>query len=60
MRRIPLWVYLAVLFTIFLIIFAIVLITANFPFMVISGALTTIIMLSLLVIALAWAYTHDY
>ncbi len=33
---------------------------ADFPFYIISIALSTILMLSILVVALAWAYTHDY
>jgi hypothetical protein len=54
------WKYLIGIFAIFWILFAIVLIVAEFPFYVISIALTTIAMLSALIIVLAWAYTHDY
>ena len=54
------WHYLIGIFAAFWILFAIVLFMADIPFYVISIALTTIAMLSLLVIALAWAYTHDY
>ena len=54
------WKYLAAIFVVFWILFAIILIISAFPFYVISIALTTIGMLSLLITALAWAYTHDY
>jgi len=54
------WKLLAAIFAVFWMIFAAILIVSEFPFYVISIALTTIAMLSLLVIALAWAYTHDF
>ena len=54
------WKYLIGIFAIFWTLFAVVLIATEFPFYVISIALTTIAMLSALIIALAWAYTHDY
>jgi hypothetical protein len=54
------WQYLAGIFAVFWIFFAFILIITGFPIYVISIALTTIAMLSLLIIALAWAYTHDY
>ncbi|GAC1348930.1 MAG: hypothetical protein NVSMB27_18500 [Ktedonobacteraceae bacterium] len=60
MRRLQAWQYLAGIFAVFWVCFAIILITTDFPFYVISIALTTIAMLSLLIIALAWAYTHDF
>ena len=60
MRRLQAWQYLAGIFAVFWIFFAIILIVTDFPFYVISIALTTIAMLSLLIIALAWAYTHDF
>ena len=54
------WQYLIGIFAAFWVLFAIVLIMADFPFFVISIALTTTGMLSFLVVALAWAYTHNY
>ncbi len=60
MRRLQAWQYLIVIFASFWVLFATVLIVGNFPFLIISIALTTIAALSALVIALAWAYTHDY
>ncbi len=60
MRSRQVWKLLVGIFAIFWIFFAIILIVAEFPFYVISIALTTIAMLSALIIALAWAYTHDF
>lgn len=60
MRRPQGWKLLIVGFVVFWLFFAVVLFLANIPFFVISIALTTIGMLSVLVVALAWAYTHDF
>jgi hypothetical protein len=61
MRRHHAWIYLACIFAVFWIIFAIILIFfSNFPFVVIAMALSSLLMLSLVFIGLAWAYTHDY
>jgi flagellar biosynthesis component FlhA len=54
------WKWLAGICAAFWVIFAFILIVSDIPFFVVSFALTTIAVLSLLVIALAWAYTHDY
>jgi hypothetical protein len=59
MRRIQAWKILACLFTAFWILFATVLIVSDFPFLVISMALTTIAVLSVLVTTLAWAYQNN-
>ena len=56
MRRFPGWIYLAGVFAAFWILFATILIVADFPFLVISGALTTLALMSALVVALARAY----
>ena len=60
MRSRQIWKLLVGIFAIFWIFFVIILIVAEFPFYVISIALTTIAMLSALIVALAWAYTHDF
>ena len=60
MRRLQAWQYLIGIFTVFWVIFAIVLIITDFPFYIISIALTTTAMLSLLIIALAWAYQNNF
>ncbi len=61
MKRIPAWKYLAGIFAAFWIIFAIMLIFfSDFPFLVISLALTTLLMLSVLVTALAWAFQNNW
>lgn len=59
MRRIPPWAYLSVGFALFFVVFATILIVSDFPFLVISMALTAILGLSALVVALAWAIQHD-
>ena len=59
MRRLQAWQYLIVIFIVFWVIFATVLIITAFPFYVISIALTTTAMLSLLIIVLAWAYQNN-
>jgi len=60
MRRIPAWVFLICIFAVFFVIFAIVLIVSNFPFIVISMALTSILMLSIIIVGLAWAYQNNW
>ena len=54
------WKYLIAIFGAFWIVFAVFLILGNFPFYIISIALSTVLVLSALIVALAWAYTHDY
>ena len=54
------WKILVGIFAIFWMLFALILIVGEFPFYIISIALTTIAMLSALIIALAWAYTNDF
>ena len=60
MRRRQVWKYLIGIFALFWIFFAIILVVAEFPFYVISIALTTIAMLSAIIIALAWAYQNNW
>jgi hypothetical protein len=61
MKRTQAWKYLLGIFAGFWIIFAIMLIFfSGFPFVVISLALTTLLMLSVLVTALAWAYQNNW
>lgn len=60
-RRLEAWQYLIGIFAIFWLVFAFVLIAiSQFPFIIISMALTTVAILSGLVVALAWAYTHNW
>jgi len=59
MKRVQSWQILTAIFIAFWVIFAVVLVAADFPFYIISIALTTIAALSALVVALAWAYTHN-
>jgi hypothetical protein len=61
MKQTQAWKYLAGIFIVFWIIFAIMLIFfSGFPFVVISLALTVLLMLSVLVTALAWAYQNNW
>ena len=60
MRRFQAWQYLIVVFALFWILFAVVLIVGDFPFFVISMALTTLAILSLAVVALAWAFQNNW
>jgi len=53
------WKYLAAIFVVFWVLFAIILIVSAFPFYVISTALTTIALLSLVITVLAWAYQNN-
>ncbi len=59
-RRFQAWQLLIFIFASFWILFAIVLIVGNFPFFIISIALTTIAALSALVVALAWAFQNNF
>ncbi|MDQ6661468.1 MAG: hypothetical protein M3Z24_10935 [Chloroflexota bacterium] len=60
MKRWQAWQYLIIPFAVFWIIFAVILIVTNFPFYIISIALTTTLALSVLVIALASAYQNNF
>jgi hypothetical protein len=60
MQRHRVWPYLIIVFAIFWVIFATVLILGDFPLMIITMALTTVAALSALIVALAWAYNNDY
>ncbi len=53
------WQLLIGIFAGFWILFAIVMIVGNFPFFIISIALTTIGALSALIVALAWAFQNN-
>jgi hypothetical protein len=55
-RRLQAWHYLIPIFTVFCIGFGIVLFTGNFLFL---SALAVLAVLSVLVIALAWAFQND-
>ncbi len=58
-RRFQAWQILIFIFASFWVLFAIVMIVGNFPFFIISIALTTIGALSALIVALAWAYQNN-
>lgn len=54
------WQYLIGIFAAFWIIFAVILFIGEIPFYIISIALSTTAMLSLLIVVLAWAYQNNY
>ena len=60
MRSIPAWKYLIGIFAVFWVVLAIMLFIADIPFYVITWSLSIILILSAAVVALAWAWTHDY
>lgn len=55
-RQPMVWRYLVGVFAVFWIIFAIFLIIANIPFVIVSIALTADLAMSAVVVGLAWAY----
>ncbi len=59
-RRLQAWQILILIFGCFWVLLAVVLIVSDFPFLIISIALTTIAALSALIIALAWAYQNNF
>lgn len=58
-KRRQVWRYLIFVFAAFWLLFAFILIIGDIPFYVISLALTTIAALSVLIVALAWAYQNN-
>ncbi len=60
MKRLQAWQYLIVVLALFWVLFAIILIIGDFPFFVISMALTALAGLSVAVIALAWAFQNNW
>ncbi|HLZ58097.1 MAG TPA: hypothetical protein VKR06_14245 [Ktedonosporobacter sp.] len=59
MRRLEAWHYLIGVFVLFWALFAFIIISTGFPFMVIMMALTVLAGLSALVVVLAWAFQHN-
>ncbi len=59
MRGRQIWKYLIVIFAAFWIIFAVFLFLGDIPFYIISIALSTVLVLSALIVALAWAYQNN-
>lgn len=59
MQRRQIWKYLTAIFGTFWLIFAVFLFLGDFPFYIISIALSTVLVLSALIVALAWAYQNN-
>ncbi|HLI71090.1 MAG TPA: hypothetical protein VKV19_15150 [Ktedonobacteraceae bacterium] len=58
-QQVQVWKWLIGILSVFWIIFAIFLFNANIPFIIVSMALTIVLVMSALVVALAWAYQHN-
>ena len=59
MQHMQIWKYLIAIFGAFWLIFAVFLFLGDIPFYIISIALTTVLVLSGLIVALAWAYQNN-
>lgn len=59
MQHRQVWKYLIAIFGAFWLIFAVFLFVGDIPFYIISIALTTVLVLSGLIVALAWAYQNN-
>ena len=59
MRRVQAWKLLIWCFAVFWVVFAVFLIAAQLPFYIISLALSTTLVLSFLIVILAWAYQNN-
>ena len=59
MQHRQIWKYLIVIFGTFWTVFAVFLFLGDFPFYIISIALSTVLVLSGLIVALAWAYQNN-
>lgn len=53
------WKLLIGVFAVFWVLFAVVLFSADIPFLAISMALSTLLVMSAVVIGLAWAYQNN-
>jgi hypothetical protein len=60
MRSIPVWKYLIGVFAIFWVVLAIMLVISNFPFYMITLSLSIILIFSVVIVALAWAYQNNW
>jgi hypothetical protein len=50
------WKYLVVVFIVFWLVFALFLLNADIPFVIVSMALTVVLAMSAVVVGLVWAY----
>jgi hypothetical protein len=50
------WKYLVVVFIVFWLVFALFLLNADIPFVIVSMALTAVLAMSAVVVGLVWAY----
>ncbi len=59
MKGIAAWKYLIVVFAVFWVVLAIMLVSAQFPFYMITLSLSIVLVLSAAIVALAWAYQNN-
>jgi hypothetical protein len=59
MRSIPAWKYLIGIFAVFWVVLAIMFVISDIPFYLITWSLTIILIFSVAIVALAWAYQHN-
>ena len=60
MRSIPAWKYLIGVFAVFWVVLAIMLFISDIPFYLITLSLTIILIFSVVIVALAWAYQNNW
>ncbi len=60
MKSIAAWKYLIVVFAVFWVVLAIMMVIADFPFYIITLSLSIMLVLSAAIVALAWAYQNNY
>lgn len=58
-RRFAIWKFLIVVLAVFWLVFAIMLFNANIPFLAVTMALSMILVMSVVVVGLAWAYHNN-
>ncbi len=59
MKSIAAWKYLIVVFAVFWVVLAIMMVIADFPFYIITLSLSIMLVLSAAIVALAWAYQNN-
>lgn len=58
-KQFAVWKFLIGVFAVFWIVFAVVLFTADIPFLAVTMALSMVLAMSVVVVSLAWAYQRN-
>ena len=58
-RRFAVWKLLIGVFAVFWLVFAVILVNANIPFLAVSIGLSMVLAMSAVVVGLAWAYQNN-